>query len=383
MAEIVALQRTDRFVGRTMNWLYDHLRAVRRHRCAVLCDQLQNRGEFPELQARALKPNRLSRRIWRRIAGPRLFPTDSRWVRRLAPGIFHSHFGYVAAADVDLAKAVGVPWVVSFYGADVYQLPRHAEWRRRYRSVFDRACRVLALGPAMAERLVEVGCPTTKVVVHALGVEVNDLPVEVRVLRSGEPLRLLFAGSFREKKGIPYIMEAVARVHRIPIRVELHLVGDATAKPGDRETKDAVLERIRELGLENVVIQYPMMRFAELIALARRCHLFLAPSVTSSDGDAEGTPFVLQQMMATGMSCIATLHSDVPYIFGPHRAMLVPERDSSAIAERLVAYARNPGMLIEHGQLLGEQIRRDFDVRVCADRLSSVYDEAVDAAGSA
>lgn len=30
-------------------------------------------------------------------------------------------------------------------------------------------------------------------------------------------------------------------------------------------------------------------------------HVFLAPSVTASDGDAEGTPFVLHQMMATGM----------------------------------------------------------------------------------
>ncbi len=56
----VALQRIDRFVGRTMNWFYDHMRFVPRHRPVVICDALENRAEFPELDAIVLDPPKLA-----------------------------------------------------------------------------------------------------------------------------------------------------------------------------------------------------------------------------------------------------------------------------------------------------------------------------------
>ena len=105
--------------------------------------------------------------------------------------------------------------------------------------------------------------------------------------------------------------------------------------------------------------------------------MFVAPSLTSADGDAEGTPFVLQQMMATGMPAIATVHSDIPYLFGQQEHMLVPERDADAIANRLQEYAAQPDRLVFDGNALQERIRTAFDVRVCAARLSDMYDALV------
>jgi len=96
--------------------------------------------------------------------------------------------------------------------------------------------------------------------------------------------------------------------------------------------------------------------------------------VTSADGDAEGTPFVMQQMMATGMPVIVTNHSDIPYIFGPLQHQLVPERDSDAIATRLQQYAEEPEWLVVDGMAYRERIRTAFDVRACAARLSEIYD---------
>ena len=48
---MIALQRTDEFVGRTTNWLYDHLRFVPRYTPTVVCDRLANRQEFADLEA--------------------------------------------------------------------------------------------------------------------------------------------------------------------------------------------------------------------------------------------------------------------------------------------------------------------------------------------
>lgn len=63
----VALQRCDRFVARTMNWLYDHLRFLPKYRPYVICDALQNRKEFPELDAIRFDPRNLPHRIWKRL----------------------------------------------------------------------------------------------------------------------------------------------------------------------------------------------------------------------------------------------------------------------------------------------------------------------------
>jgi colanic acid/amylovoran biosynthesis glycosyltransferase len=373
----VALQRIDQFVGRTTNWLYDHLRCVSRYTPVVICDALVNREEFPLLAARRLDRGSFTRRAWCRIAGTRPYPVDVWHLRKLVPAVLHSHFGYVAVDDLPIQRALNLPWIVSFYGADAYQ---RADWQDRYPQVFDQTARVLALGPAMAARLAALGCPPEKILVHPLGVDVEVIPSRPRLLEPGEPLRLLFAGTFREKKGIQYVIEAAALARRAGVRVELQLVGDTLGKPGDSETKEQVFRDIRQRGLEDVVTHHSFLSFQALVELALRSHVFVAPSVTAADGDAEGTPFVLQQMMATGMPAIATLHSDIPYLFGEHAHLLVPERDAPAIAQRLQQYAADPERLVSDGALLRDRVRQAIDVRACAARLGDVYDAACAAA---
>jgi colanic acid/amylovoran biosynthesis glycosyltransferase len=371
------LNTCDLFVGRTTNWLYDHLRCIPRHEPFVYCDDLRNRAEFPLLGARRRAGWRLSHRVWRRVMGERLYPADARWLRRLRPALLHSHFGYVAVHDFALRAALDVPWLVGFYGADVYELGRLPEWRDKYAPLFEQARRVLALGPEMARALERLGCPPDKLLVHPLGVDAGSIPSRPRVMRRGDSLKILFAGTFREKKGVEYVIRGAAAARRHGVPLHLTLVGDAAGKAGDRETKDAIFGEIRRLDMESVVTHHSFVEFDRLLELALDSHVFLAPSVTGENGDAEGTPFVLQQMMATGIAVIATRHSDIPYIFGEHAGQLVPERDADAIAARLVAYAEDPERLGRDGTALYERIRTALDVRHCAVRLSEIYDEVL------
>lgn len=370
----VALQRCDQFVGRTVNWLYDHLRYVPGYRVAVFTDSLENRAEFPLLEAWQVNQWSLTRRLWRNLVGDGLAPQDWWRLKQLTPRLLHSHFGYVAVGDVRLQELLDVPWVVSFYGADLYQLGRQADWRDRYRVVFDRATKVLALGPVMAEHIHRLGCPIEKILIHLLGVDIATLPSKERVLKDGEPLRILCAGTFREKKGLRYAIEAVALARRAGVSLRLCLVGEAAGKPGDRETKDTLFAELRRFGLEDVTSHSDFLSFRDLMELALASHIFIAPSVVAADGDAEGTPFVLQQMMATGMPVIATAHSDIPYLFGELGHLLTPERDPRAIADRLLHYAEKRDDLVGDGLALRERIRSGFAAHECAVRLGSLYD---------
>jgi colanic acid/amylovoran biosynthesis glycosyltransferase len=374
---MIALQRTDEFVGRTTNWLYDHLRFLPRYTPTVVCDRLANRQEFADLEARAIDPRNLSRRVWRRACGERVYPLDRIWLKRKAPRVLHSHFGYVAAADLALAETLQVPWLVSFYGADVYQLGYQEKWRETYAAVFQRAAKVLALGPAMAARLEKLGCPSDKVEVHLLGIDATGLPFSARTLGPAEPLRLLFAGTFREKKGIEYVVQGAARARKAGVLLELHLVGGVMGKPGDLATERAVSRQIREFGIDDIVTRHGFLSFTRLIELALRSHVFVAPSVTATDGDSEGTPFVLQQMMATGMPVIATDHSDIPFLLGDLSRTLVPERDVEGIADRIRGFWEDPASLVTEGEQLRRRMREHFEIRQCATRLADVYDEVL------
>lgn len=370
----VALQRCVTFVGRTTNWMYDHLRMVPRYRPVVLCNNLENRDEFPELEARELHGGGLLERIWHRLAGGRLYPPFRRTLQRAEPRVLHSHFGYVAENDLSIQRALDCPWVVAFYGADVYELGRSAEWRDRFGPVFEEADRVLALGPTMADELESMGCPNEKIRVHPLGVDLESLPSAARRKGPDEQLRILFAGTFREKKGIPYLIRgaAMARDAGVPLRVEL--VGDASSKPGDAEMKEEVFGLIDDLEMTPCVTHHSWLPFADLLELALESHVFAAPSVTADNGDSEGTPFVIQQVMATGMPVISTRHSDIPYIFGSRTDLLLPERDPQAIADRIQAYAESPDRLVDDGRELRREIGSRLDVRDRAAELAELYD---------
>ena len=68
-----AVQRAlNEFVGRTTNWLYDHLRFVNGYDQVIWCRKIANRNEFPMLRARKYDNYSLARRAWKRFFNNKL-----------------------------------------------------------------------------------------------------------------------------------------------------------------------------------------------------------------------------------------------------------------------------------------------------------------------
>jgi colanic acid/amylovoran/stewartan biosynthesis glycosyltransferase WcaL/AmsK/CpsK len=238
----------------------------------------------------------------------------ARLVARQQPDILHAHFGPAGWDARAAARVTGRPYVVSFYGLDVDAIPAGSgTWRTRYRRIFDDAALVLALGPWMAGRLVEHGADPARIVVHHLGVPIGDIPFTPRGRRGEGPLRVLIASSFREKKGIPLALEALARVRRrVPLSITL--VGDAGAPERERQEKARIFETIAREGLQDTVRHLGYVDHPTLLGLAGEHDVLVAASRTASDGDSEGTPMTLAELAATGMILVTTSHADIPEI---------------------------------------------------------------------
>jgi colanic acid/amylovoran biosynthesis glycosyltransferase len=258
----------------------------------------------------------------------------SRVARNVKAEIIHSHFGDVAWTSLGAVKDAGCKHIVTFYGYDMSYLPRQERWRERFSDLFEKADLVLCEGPHMANCVVALGCPQAKVGVHHLGVQLEMLPFRPRQWRPGSTLRVLIASAFAEKKGIPLAIEALGRLKQ-DVDLAVTIVGDAHHGSMEAQTERArILATISESGLASRVTMRGFLSHAALIREAYEHDLYLAPSITATDGGTEGgAPVSLIEMAATGMFVVSSRHCDIPSVIIDNvTGFLAAERDVDDVA---------------------------------------------------
>lgn len=318
----------------------------------------------PTLAALGAAYERWTGRPWalradRRLAG--VYPVLlARAAARLPTwDVVHAHFGDHAYR----ARRLGPPLVVSFYGYD-YGLGRDPFWGAAFREVFARAALVVAEAPHAAQSLVALGCPAEKVRLHPLGVDLDALPFRPRFPRN--PVRVLFAGRFEDKKGLPDALEAVARAGE---GFRLTVVGDGP---------DAPLMRDRAERMHLPVEWRGALPHDQLCAALLEADIFLAPSRTAANGDTEGgLPVVVLEAMATGLPVVGTSHADIPWaVRHGHSGLVVPERDPAALAAALRQLAEQPERWPIMGAFGRNRVKALHDARLQPARLEAIYEEA-------
>ena len=299
--------------------------------------------------------------------------------KRKKATLLHSHFGYVGWADLTVAQKAGLKHVVTFYGIDVNGFPQKDPiWGKRYQKLFEAADLFLCEGSHMAQCIVDLGCPKNKVRVHHLGVSIDEIEFKPRSWTPQTPLKIIICASFREKKGIPYALEALGQLqHRTPL--EITIIGDANSKSfGDRQEKQRIIETISKYNLNSKVRLLGYQPHDVFLKEAKRHHIFISPSVTASDGDTEGgAPVSIIEMAASGMPIVSTAHCDIPEIvLDGVTGFLAEERDVSgllSILNRLIDYPDWNQMLISGRK----HVESEYNAEIQADKLAELYQKVV------
>jgi colanic acid/amylovoran biosynthesis glycosyltransferase len=297
----------------------------------------------------------------------------------LKAGILHSHFGNVGWWNLEAVRRIRTRHVVSFYGYDSSYLPaQDPAWRKRFQDLFWEVDLVLCEGSRMADTISNLGCPPAKLHVHHLGVRLDEIPFRPRTWNPAEPLRVLLAASFQEKKGIPYAMEALGRI-RMETPIEITIIGDANEEKRSQEEKRRILAAIERNGLARHTRLLGYKPHEVLFREAYAHHVFLSPSVTASDGDTEGgVPVTLIEMSATGMPVVSTRHCDIPEVINDGvTGLLANERDIEGLVDRLrwlVAHREKWSPIVEAGR---RRLESEYDARGQGIRLGRIYRELV------
>jgi colanic acid/amylovoran biosynthesis glycosyltransferase len=249
-------------------------------------------------------------------------------------------------------------------------------WRQRYGQLFHTADRVLCEGSHMADCIVRLGCPKSKLLVQHLGVDVNRIAFNPRQWTPGEPLRVLIAASFREKKGIPYALAAIGRLRSL-IPVTVTVIGDAGNEADSRQEKSLILKAIQTHGLESCTRLLGYQPHEIIFREAYQHHIFLQPSVTASDGDTEGgAPVGIIEMLASGLLVVTTRHCDIPEVLGPDLEILMaPERDVDGLFNCLRFLVERPQDWAKLATCGRTRIALEYDLVRQAERLADCYRE--------
>ena len=221
-----------------------------------------------------------------------------------------------------LAADLGVPFVTTVHGADVYQhLRMNGAVERRVRQVLGSADAVMANSSIVARLLRDVVAPDKLTVVlnGTTGLATQAEPASDYL--TGEPL-VLTVGRLIERKGTADLIAAIGTLHRAGRRVQLAIVGDG---PLLHDLK----ERAAAEGVTDAVHFIGRLEHARVLAMMARAQLFALPSWDEAFG------LVYTEAMAQGTPVLA-LQGGGPEDFVDHGVSggwLIPARESRAIAE--------------------------------------------------
>ncbi len=323
-----------------------------------------------------------ARAIDRRLNRVREVSAAHAWaIRQTRPDVVHFHFGHRAWDGWRSAHLLRVPFVVTFYGNDAsVRVQQNPVWQQRYQRYFRHAAAVLAEGPAMRQRLLDLGAPPDRTRVVRIGVELHDLPFTPRSRRRHEPLRVLMAGRFVQKKGFPVGVEAVGRLlQRHPGAVErLTLVGGPSDEP--RSIAEAAdIDRACAAWLPADVLHRPgMVPRDDLFAMAREHDILLVPSFLADDGDSEGgSPVVATELGAAGLVVVSSDHADLPaLVLDDDTGLVARARDAEALSLALERIWRTSTVGPRLARSMRRHVEEHYSLARMHDRLTLAYQQA-------
>lgn len=302
----------------------------------------------------------------------------ARRLKQERANLFHAHFGNSGIQSWPIAKELGLPMLVTLHGYDVTVRP---EWWQTHGNSYMRLypdrlrelagqkdVHFIAVSEGIRRSAVEFGIPVEKVTVRHIGVDCRafapgGLPVAER------PPRVLYVGRLVEKKGLEFLIRAMARVRRDIPTAELVVIGDGERRPFLEALAESLNVNANFLGARSPVDVRAQMHLARAFCL---------PSVIAENGDEEGLPIVVLEAQACGVPTLASSRSaGTEGLVDGETGFAFAERDVDDLAEKLFRLLREDSLADSFSRAAPEFIARNFDIRLCTERLEQLYDERI------
>jgi len=241
----------------------------------------------------------------------------------------------------------GIPHISTIHAADLFGLEKLPFKRSLCDFIVENSDGIIVVSSYIRERLLNLISPEL----------IGEVEKKTRIIPMGVQTRLfyprpnkdelkaaycinskyvvLFIGRFAEKKGIPYLIEAMPGIIRSMQNVSLILCGD-----GDlRKTYEKIVDA---LGMSEHIKFAGFVSDSEKIDYIGLADIIVIPSIIDKSGDTEGLPVVILESLAAGKPIIASDVSGIKdVIIDGFNGHLVSPQNSKQIEEKILMLLNN------------------------------------------
>lgn len=255
--------------------------------------------------------------------------------------------------------------VVCFRGFDVagyFKNPLHVNFK-----LFNKIDLFLPVCNYFRKRLITLGCPPDKIVVHHSPLDCSQFSFKAKSKPINDTIHLISVGRLVKKKGLIFALKAFSELVKTYKNLHFTLIGDGP----ERENLELLIKKLK---LQAKVTMYGWKSHKEVITLLDRSHIFLLPSITRSNGNEEGIANALKEAMAMGLISIGTFHAGTPELIDDGiSGFMVPEQDSKALAKKIMYIIKNPQIWESIGIQGRQKVEKKFEIKKLSHKLEKLF----------
>lgn len=271
-------------------------------------------------------------RTWRLIRQNKIDVVNAHWI---VPQ------GLTAAWAVGRKRNSRCKLVLHVHAGDVYLLNKVPGGKRIAQYVIDRTDIVFAAGSHVRDHLDNLLKEPAGTIIQSMGVRrelfqhsaAENAPAETTKFSQGY---LLFVGRLVEKKGVPFLLDAMPEVLKQFPEMGLIIVGTGEDEP-------ALKKQMNDLGITDQVVFVGRRSHDEIVNYLHHCKLSVVPSIIDRHGETEGMPTVVIEAMTAGVCVVGSRVNGIPdVIVDEENGWLCEPKNSADLAEKILLALNSP-----------------------------------------
>lgn len=245
--------------------------------------------------------------------------------------VIHAHWiipqGFVAMI---MKLLFNVNYIVTSLGGDMFPFKtKNKPLLWLYEKIITKASFVTTVNQFFLQELDKINNKKTHYIPN--GIDITKFKCALKIKKKKN---ILFVGRLVEKKGITYLIEALARLDD-KLYHQLLIVGDGPLR-------NYLGKEVKKLHLENKVFFLGSLPYNQLLKLYQENMFIVVPSITTKGGDMEGFPTVYLDAMASGCPIIASRIEGIKTMIKDNEnGIVVEQKNPNALAKAMYLLISN------------------------------------------
>lgn len=279
----------------------------------------------------------------------------------------HAHFGTQATTVARLAAAfAGIHYSFTAHAKDIYH--QYDEPVQLDLKIRDAAFTVTVSDYNLQYLRNQYGADPARTHRIYNGLDLTAFEYQAPVQRAPH---ILAVGRLVEKKGFPWLVEAMALLRDRHIDARCTFVGDGPMRP-------ILKQMIEQYGLQDRVQLAGVRTLPQIISMLHEAAMLVAPCIISEGGDRDGLPTILVEAMALGTPCISTNVVGIPELVRDRiTGRCVESRNAEALADAIADLLANPARARQYADAARALVEQEYDVHKNTAQLRALFAQSV------